>query len=402
MERGVRMSNNMSILDKWSSDIEAYRQGALVNTSIPQCESCSQYIKGDALHCKKYCHEMKPRYVMFPSRECPMFEAASQTQFPVSNSKQSRLYGAILGFCIGDMLGVPVEFSSRAEREKDPVGEMRAYGVYHQHFGSWSDDTSLMLCLIDAINQGFTLERLCNNMIAYSTSGVFTPNGKMFDIGNSTLYAIRRMSAGIQPEKCGGSTENDNGNGSLMRILPLAFVCGSLLPEQIIELVGIVSSVTHRHPRAIVACLLYTVMAKELREGKSKHEALDTAISFVQSYCTADTKRELIYYDNIVNKLILNFDYHHIRSSGYVVDTLEAVIWTFMNTDDYRTAVLMAINLGGDTDTIAALVGGLVGISKGYESLPQNWVQCIARKELIHDMLLEFYERVTKQETMEG
>ena len=390
------MNKKMSITDKWESDIQAYRQGATVNTCIPQCESCRHYVKGDALHCMSYLYEMKPRHVIFPSRECLRFETASPVDFAVNNILQSRLYGAILGFCIGDMLGVPVEFSSRAEREKDPVGEMRAYGVHHQHFGTWSDDTSLMLCLIDAYIRGFTLERLCENMIACYTCGRFTPDGRMFDIGNSTLEAIRRMSSGIEPEKCGGISERDNGNGSLMRILPLAFVCRDLMPDAIIELVNRVSSVTHRHARSVVACLLYTVLAKELWEGQSKHEALDSAISFVQTYCMKSMAHELPAFDMILSKQLLELDYHHIRSSGYVVDTLEAVIWAFMNTSDYRSTVLTATNLGGDTDTIAALAGGLAGMYHGFDALPQNWVQCIARKEMIHDMLSVFCKSISE------
>ena len=138
---------------------------------------------------------------------------------------EKRLYGGIFGFCIGDMLGVPVEFSSRKERDEDEVKELRAYGTYHQPFGAWSDDTSLMLCFIDAFNKGFSMNGLAENFASYFSEGKFTPYGEMFDIGIATQNAIINIIQGVEPVNCGGKTEKDNGNGSLMRILPLAYLC---------------------------------------------------------------------------------------------------------------------------------------------------------------------------------
>ena len=290
-------------------------------------------------YCNVYKEERKPRYVMFPHKECPSFCSDDILAVDVSDVKYDKIYGGFFGFCVGDMLGVPVEFSTRSERENDPVEELRAYGTYHQTFGTWSDDTSLMLCLIDALNVGFSQEKLKENMIDFYTRGKFTPHGEVFDIGNATRDAIHNMIQGIPPVDCGGKREKDNGNGSLMRILPLAFVSRSYTDEELIKFVENVSSFTHAHDRSKFACIFYVKLAAELFAGKEK---------------------------------------------------MEAVLWLFFHTESYRDVVLNAVNLGGDTDTIAALAGGITGIYYGFQSIPDNWVQNICRKHEISDMISTF------------
>lgn len=319
-------------------------------------------------------------------------------QIDVSDEKRDRIYGGVFGFCVGDMLGVPVEFSTRSERESDPVEELRAYGTYHQAFGTWSDDTSLMLCLIDALNVGFSQEKLKENMIDFYTRGKFTPHGEVFDIGNATRDAINNMIQGIPPVDCGGKREKDNGNGSLMRILPLAFVSKLYTDEELIKFVENVSSFTHAHDRSRFACIFYVKLVAELFMGKEKMEAFDSAIEFVDQNCLekyADEKRN---FENILNKDIIYLEKSQIKSTGYVIDTLEAVLWLFFHTETYRDVVLNEVNLGGDTDTIAALVGGIGGIYYGFRSIPDNWIQNICRKHEISDMISTFCRSVFQNE----
>ena len=380
------MEKQLSLHEKWALDAEAYGREKKIKTAIPQCESCVYYEKGNALHCKKFQNTRKPNEVMFAHKECPAFESASPIIFTPENSKEDKLFGGIIGFCVGDMLGVPVEFSSREERDSDPVRELRAYGTYHQPFGTWSDDTSLMLCLINAIINGFSKECLRDNMISYYQKGKFTADGDVFDIGVSTKNAISNMMQGVDPEKCGGLAESDNGNGSLMRILPVAFVCNKKTDSELVQFVSMLSSFTHGHPRSILACIFYTVFAKELFNGYQQDEAYDNAIDFLKLHCAPYLETESREYRAILSKAILSYDKKRIRSSGYVVDTLEAVLWAFFNSNSYSESVLNAVNLGGDTDTIAALVGGLSGVKYGYNSLPKNWIQCIRAKESIFNL----------------
>lgn len=109
------------------------------------------------------------------------------------NIWEFRVYCGLFGFCVGDALGVPVEFSSREERKNDPVREMRAYGTHLQPIGTWSDDTSLMLCLIDAINRGYSIQKTADNFMDFYRNGAFTPHGEVFDIGMSTRDAIEKF-----------------------------------------------------------------------------------------------------------------------------------------------------------------------------------------------------------------
>lgn len=383
----------LSLVERWELDIESYKEGAKVNVSIPQCESCSYYIKGNALHCKKYQSDRKPKYVLFPCKECPEYCNNHKISIAITNETEDKFYGGLFGSCIGDMLGVPVEFSSRTERANDPVQELRAYGTYHQPFGTWSDDTSLTLCLIDAINGGFSLDKVARNFILFYEKACFTPHGEVFDIGNATRTAIEKMIHGIRPEECGGKKESDNGNGSLMRILPIAFYGNgaNLGNEAFIELIENVSALTHGHKRSKLACIFYVVYVIQLLQGCEKIEAYDKTIEFIINNCTETYADELKNFNRIIKKECIMCNREQIRSTGYVVDTLEAVLWTFYNSDSYKETVINAVNLGGDTDTIAAIAGGLAGIYYGYTDIPAQWIQIISKKEEIKKLFSDFY-----------
>ena len=138
-----RKRRQIPLIERWESDIKAYEKNVEVKTASPQCTKCKNVIKADALHCCIYKDEQKPEYVLFCEKECSSFESIDNLQIENLSDEESKLYGGILGFCIGDMLGVPVEFSTRKERLIDEVKELRAYGTYHQPFGTWSDDETL-------------------------------------------------------------------------------------------------------------------------------------------------------------------------------------------------------------------------------------------------------------------
>lgn len=387
------MSDNieqLSLIERWNLDLESYNRGANILTSTPQCKKCYYYIERNALHCEKFIDNQKPKYVMFPSKECEEFHSNDAINIKPQTVQEDILYGGMMGFCVGDALGVPVEFSSREERKGDPVQEMRAYGTHHQSFGTWSDDTSLMLCLLECILDGYSIEKLAKKFILFYTEGYLTPNGEVFDIGISTRKAIEKMMRGIEPVKCGGAEEGDNGNGSLMRILPLAFWLKEYSPQKQIEIVEEVSSLTHLHKRSKLACIIYIRLAIELFERDSKENAYKRMLDFIKMYCSSDYLEEIKFYNNIMNSELLDVDEQKISSSGYVIDTLEAAIWVFFHSNDYRGTVLNAINLGGDTDTIAAVVGGLAGIYYGFNSIPDNWVQCLERNKEISKMIICF------------
>ena len=389
----------LSLVERWKLDIESYKRAEMkVKTASPQCKSCLYFVIGDAFHCQKYKEEKKPEEVIWAKKECSFYTNKNPIKMEISNGRENKFYGALFGFCVGDMIGVPVEFSSRREREKDMVQELRAYGTYHQPFGTWSDDTSLTLCLIDAINKGFSLEKVSDNFISYYEKADFTPHGEVFDIGNATRDAIEKMIRGVAPDKCGGDQETDNGNGSLMRVLPLAFYGENLNSKDLIKLTEDVSALTHAHKRSKLACIFYVVYAMLLIQGYGKAEAYDKAVICVHKNCKKPYKDELKNFENILSKKCITFSKEQIKSTGYVIDTLEAVLWCFYHADSYKETILNAVNLGGDTDTIAAIAGGIAGIYYGYVQIPDQWIQNISRKEEMQQMFSDFYKILNNAE----
>ena len=175
-----------------------------------------------------------------------------------------------------------------------------------------------------------------------------------------------------------------------MRVLPIALYGQNLKEYELINMVEEVSSLTHNHNRSKLACIFYVEFAIQIILGYKKEKALERTIKFIYSNCQEKYLNEFRYFEKILNKTIINATENEINSTGYVVDTLEAAIWTFFNTDGYQKAILKAINLGEDTDTIAAIVGGIAGIYYGFNAIPNRWIQNIARKEELYDMFKKF------------
>lgn len=285
----------------------------------------------------------------------------------------NKIYDAVMGLVVGDALGVPVEFKAR---DTFHVDDMIGYGTYNQPPGTWSDDSSLTLSTMESIIRkgGIDPADMMNNFsVEWYYKGEFTPYGKVFDIGGTTEAAIRRFNSGIEPLKCGSNHYKHNGNGSLMRILPLA-----LMPSSMTD-INNVSSLTHAHEISRRACRLYVGTAEQLLKGASLWEVIGCSGIWVKDF------------DRIPKIYKLNRD--EIRSTGYVVDTLEAALWCVYHTSSYRDCVLTAVNLGGDTDTIAAVAGGLAGIiygCGGESGIPDEWIAKIARKDWISDLCERF------------
>ncbi|MFA7445693.1 MAG: ADP-ribosylglycohydrolase family protein [Flavobacteriaceae bacterium] len=286
----------------------------------------------------------------------------------------------LLGVAVADALGVPVEFKSREYLRKNPVTDMLEYGTHTQPKGTWSDDTSLSLCLAESILEGLDLNRLAQKFIAWKNDGYMTPHGYMFDIGGTTRAAIGRMEDGIAPELCGFSGENDNGNGSLMRILPLLALTKDLPLEERFELTKKVSSMTHSHIRSVLACHYYLEFAKKILEGKTPKESyfeMQTEFSDFMSLKQISLN-EMAKFSRLLNGGIFELGENEIQSSGYVIHSLEASIWCLLTTNNYKEAVLKAVNLGSDTDTTAAITGGLAVLTYRKNSIPNEWINELA------------------------
>ncbi len=315
---------------------------------------------------------------------------------------------ALLGVAVGDALGVPAEFVSRELRDERPVVDMRAYGTHNQPAGTWSDDTSLTLCLADMLCGSFSLEALAGNFINWQQHGLFTARGHVFDIGIATSQAIHRLRTGTPPTLAGGADEYSNGNGSLMRILPLVFYTRQMTIEERFRYTRNVSSLTHRHIRSVIACFIYLEYARLLLDGVEKHAALhqlqDSLPAFLIT-CEGVTEEELNRFHRILALRVGRYDPSpplaqlprgEIYSDGYVLHTLEASLWCLLNTATYAEAVLTAVNMGSDTDTTAAVTGGLAGILYGANSIPPEWLAVLARRSYIEELAGRMYTAVSK------
>lgn len=304
-----------------------------------------------------------------------------------------KILDGILGACVGDALGVPVEFSSREFLESEPVDDMLGYQTYQQPSGTWSDDSSLMFCLAETLCNGLNYKDLAQRFCRWLHDSYWTPHGQVFDVGYTTRESILRLAKGVNPIEAGGKMENDNGNGSLMRILPLTYYIHRKIKRNeeidIYEVIHNVSSLTHAHPRSKIACSIYIIFCLELLNGYKKEEAYRrTQITILEHYSPLkEYAMELPYFHRILNNDISEIAKSDIYTTSYVVDTLEASIWCFLQERSYKETVLHAVNLGEDTDTTGTVAGGLAGIYYGMKEIPQNWIDQLAKKDEIFSLV---------------
>jgi ADP-ribosylglycohydrolase len=294
----------------------------------------------------------------------------------------------LFGVAVGDALGVPVEFLSRAVIADNPVTDMRGYGTYNLPPGTFSDDSSLTFCLAEAMTEGFDLQNIGDKFVKWLHHNYWTPLGKVFDVGNATRDAINEIAQGTQAEYAGGVSVSDNGNGSLMRILPLVLYIKDKSIEERYSITKQVSSITHGHTRSVIACFYYLEFARELILGRDKFEIYDDLKFTIRDFLNSIeiNKEEIDIFNRLLEDDIFKLTIDNISSSGYVVDTLEASIWCLLTTNNYKDATLMAVNLGYDTDTTSAVSGGLAALLYGFESIPKNWINAIKRKNDIDDL----------------
>lgn len=349
-----------------------------------------------------------PGFFVVPPLHCcflPYFAAQSSPM--LTTTPESQLRAALLGLAVADALGVPVEFQSRTARRLDPVVTMREYGTHHQPAGTWSDDASLTFCLAESLCRGYDLADLSRRFINWYEHAYWTPHGRVFDVGVATSEAIRRLSQGVLPLDAGGSDEYSNGNGSLMRILPLAFWVQNLPVAERFRLTREVSSLTHAHPRSILGCFIYLEMARQLLVGLEKHAAYQAMQQVVNDFghheptLAAEIHRfhrllENPYGDYEIQPLT-RYREDEISGSGYVLHTLEAALWCLLRHETYAESVLAAVNLGDDTDTTGAVTGGLAGLYYGEATIPAEWLAVLARRTDIENLAHRMAARVEER-----
>jgi len=289
---------------------------------------------------------------------------------------------AIYGLAVGDALGVPYEFKELEEMILHPCTDMIGYGSYANiPEGTWSDDTALTLALMGSINEISTFDS--SNTMNHFRQWLFhdkytaTKHG-VFDCGMSTRGSITNG--------YGNSGEYSNGNGSLMRIIPMAYY---LLREENAQIrwdiVAKCSALTHGHIRSQLCCFFYVEFARFMLLSNQRSEYkigrwINKAFDNLTIITTQFKDEELL----IKNNFTLNPS--TVKSSTYVLDTLNAAFYCFKTTTSYKECVLKAVNLGEDTDTTAAIAGALAGIYYSYDSIPKEWIEKLKNKELIDNL----------------
>lgn len=311
----------------------------------------------------------------------------------------------MMGVVLGDCLGMPVQFLTREEIKKNPVKTMEGYGTYNMPPGTWSDDSSMALATLFSLkeNNRVDYDDIMKRFVCWVHKGEYTPAGVSFDMGNTCLGAINEYIHSKNYLSCGKTGERANGNGALMRIMPMCLYAYEKVKQEkwtiknAMDHIHQASALTHNHLRSKMACGIYFFMVCSIlnREGSLQEllqAGIDDAIRFYHG--NIENYTQLAYYSRLFHlDEFAQCQETEIKSTGYVVDSLEAAIWSLITTDSLKEALLRAVNLGDDTDTIGAIAGGLAGLYYGYESAPEEWRRSIIKETDIIALCEEMEEK---------
>ena len=296
----------------------------------------------------------------------------------------------LLGTAIGDALGLPVQFLEREVVAKNPITTMEGLDQFNIPAGTWSDNTSLSFCLAESLCNGYDLNDIINKFTKWMYEDYWTPANETFDINYINYFTIVNLRNNGSPHVAGIDNKRGNRDGSLMRIFPLVPYILNMEEEGRFRIIGEVSSLTHRHPRSILACISLCEFAIQYINSQS----IEKAYQAMQQTILQLLKKEMFIEEDIPFKRLVGLSYEEfkaielkdIHSTEYVIDTLEASLWCIFNTTSYKDAVLKAVNLGDDANTVGAITGGLAGIIYGYDTIPPEWLEVLAKKDDIIEL----------------
>lgn len=290
-----------------------------------------------------------------------------------------RIRGSLVGLAVGDALGAPVEF--RAPGTFPRVTDFRAGGSFALEAGTWTDDTSLALCLAESLveKRGFDLRDQIGRYVAWFRSGHLSATGHCFDIGTTTRTALLNYERTGDPES-GLVSERSAGNGSLMRVAPVPLAYRRD-PCRAVELAGRSSVTTHALPVCVDACRYYGGLVVGALQGVSKEELLGPRFS--PAPCVWDGHPLHPEIDGVAQGSFRERGPPAIRAAGGAVGCLEAALWAFARSSTFEEGCLLAVNLGDDADTVGAVFGGLAGAYHGIDGIPVRWREGLAQADLI-------------------
>lgn len=304
--------------------------------------------------------------------------------------RKQRYQGCLLGLATGDAVGTTLEF--REPGSFTPITDMVGGGPFNLRPGQWTDDTSMALCLAhsllecDGFDPGDQMRRYCD----WRQNGYMSSNGRCFDIGVTVSEAISRFMASGDPY-AGSTNPFTAGNGSLMRLAPVVMFYSPDLTTAITR-AGDSSRTTHGAQESVDACGYFASLLHLAFAGESKQAILESTV-----YSPQTRKISAIAAGGYRDK-----NRQQIRGSGYVVDCLEASLWCFAHTDNYRDAILTAANLGDDADTTAAVCGQLAGAFYGVDAIPEKWRTALTDGPHIQSLADRLWEKSCSQPANQG
>ena len=300
------------------------------------------------------------------------------TSIPV----EKRYQGCLVGLAAGDAVGTTVEF--RTPGTFPPVIDMLGGGPFGLKPGQWTDDTSMALCLSESLitHRGFDARDQMERYVRWWREGYMSSTGECFDIGNTVATALRKFTQTEDPY--GGSTDvRSAGNGSLMRLAPIPMFFAAD-PEKAVALCADSSRTTHGAKTCLDACRYFGGLIIGAFNGVKKEELLSGRYSPVQGLW--DRHPLCPEIDTIACGSFKEKNPPEIVGNGYVVQSLEAALWAFYRSENFKEGCLLAVNLGNDADTTAAIYGQIAGAFYGVDNIPVSWLE-----HLVYlDLLLQF------------
>ena len=304
---------------------------------------------------------------------------------------RNRFHGALIGLAAGDAVGTTVEFQPPGSFP--PVTDMVGGGPFHLAPGQWTDDTSMALCLAESLieRQGFDARDQAERYVRWRREGHLSSNGRCFDIGITVGQALSHFERTGEPFS-GPTDPNQAGNGSIMRLAPVPMAYFHR-PAEAIAHAATSSRTTHQAPQALDACRYFGGLLLGALMGQPKETLLADTYSPVAGLFEAEPLGPEV-------EAIAKGSFKHkqppaIRGTGYVVDSLEAALWAFHRSSTFEEGCLMAVNLGQDADTTAAVYGQLAGAYYGLEGIPAHWRDRLAKKAQLSAFADGLYDLAT-------
>lgn len=302
----------------------------------------------------------------------------------------NRFRGALLGLAAGDALGTTLEFQPRPD--VNVVTDIVGGGPFNLKRGYWTDDTSMALCLAHSLlrRRTFDAQDQMELFVSWWKEGTFSSTNACFDIGATTSVALQKFIDTGEP-MAGSDDPRSAGNGSLMRLAPVVLFYASE-PRDMLRFAAESSKTTHAATEAVDACRLFAALLLGALFGENKETILSLGYTPVKNYWESKPLVEAI--DKIAKGSYKNKPRNEIKSTGYVVDSLEAALWAFHNSESFAEGAIKAVNLGGDADTIGAIYGQLAGAFYGETGIPFHWIKKLAYYHVFYlfaDELVSFY-----------